>query len=230
MLIKVGVYPLNFFIKGGAIMAHYSLTVENQAPSGNFVCVYTTMPGQEQLHNVFSLAWFTSGIESGDHAKFEWDLDYSFAWSKTAALGHGVISKTWSQRPADPAITDRKRVIFRQGDYSYEFRDPISDTNPQAPSGSESLLIHCDETVKFHDASIGLGISGTAAIAIEAQPNNEFVFTAHPAYWVVAGNFIKGQVIDINRMSNPYEVVYNGTTDRKILLTPQNTWKSGDNF
>ena len=54
-------------------------------------------------------------------------------------------------------------------------------------------------------------MSGSGTFAIQAAPNMTAVFTPHPNYWVVFGNYTTGDVMDIEDVSGCQEVTYGGS-------------------
>jgi hypothetical protein len=68
------------------------------------------------------------------------------------------------------------------------------DSNPaktgMPPEGT--LLIECSPHIPDMNVSIGIGIKGAAALAVQARPNLKFTFIPHLRYWITFGNFIQG--------------------------------------
>ncbi len=49
-------------------------------------------------------------------------------------------------------------------------------------------------------------MAGSGTFAVQAQPNMTAVFTPHPNYWVIFGNFENGDVMDIQDVTQAVEV------------------------
>ncbi|MFW8642247.1 hypothetical protein ACOJBO_02920 [Rhizobium beringeri] len=62
-------------------------------------------------------------------------------------------------------------------------------------------------------------MAGSGTFAVQAAPNMTAVFTPHPNYWVMFGNFETGDVIDIEDVTGAVEVTYGGAlTSRTAAL------------
>ena len=49
------------------------------------------------------------------------------------------------------------------------------------------------------------------------------VFTPHPNYWVIFGNYEAGQVMDVENVTGSVEATYAGSlTSRTVTLQPDN--------
>jgi uncharacterized membrane protein len=73
-------------------------------------------------------------------------------------------------------------------------------------------------------ATVGIGMSGAGTHAVESEPNLNLVFTPHPEYWVTAGTFRQGQVLDIEEITNQAAVPFVATYSMKAVLDSQNNW------
>lgn len=73
-------------------------------------------------------------------------------------------------------------------------------------------------------AMVGIGLSNAATFAVPAQPNVNLVFTPHPEYWVTAGTFTHGQVLDIEEITNEVAVPFDATFTMTAVLDSQNNW------
>jgi len=184
-------------------MTKYSLTcVNNSQLSGSFAVFQkappTTIPG-----NVFSLAWFTRPTAPGSQVTFTWGLDYSFVWSETGLLQPGINFAASQAVAADP---DRQNLIQLT-------KDTYGATTFGASNGNGalgSLTIQQLSNVTPNKTSVGIGMSGSGTFAVQAAPNMTAVFTPHPNYWVVFGNYETGDVMDIQDVTEAVEVTYGG--------------------
>jgi rhizosphere induced protein len=185
-------------------MTQYSLTcVNNSSLPGSFAVFQkappTTMPG-----NVFSLAWFARPAHPGTSVTFQWGVDYSFVWSETGILRPGIKFKAAQAIPADPDRQNQVQLTVDSVGASY-FTAP---TNAGSPG---SLTIQQLSNVVPNRTSVGVGMSGSGTFAIQAAPNMTAVFTPHPNYWVIFGDFQTGDVMDIEDVTNAQEVTYGGS-------------------
>jgi hypothetical protein len=65
-------------------------------------------------------------------------------------------------------------------------------------------------------------MAGRSAIAVQLEPNLIYQFTPKPRYYVLAGAFVQGQVIDTAISSAAYEIVFQGVTDMAVRFTQNN--------
>lgn len=207
----------------------YSLAVQNKATRGGSICVYTTSPDtQEVQNNLISLAWFAEPVNPGTDAYFDWTLDYSFAWDQVGKLAPGVNFRVRGYQDADPGDPNKSKIYFEKTNYGYQFSP---DRTKAKPARNGALAITCSGSVADHDAAIGVGIMGKAALAVNAGPNLLFTFLPHIKYWVAFGEFVEGDVLDLNMMTQIYEVVFPmNVYSRSIILNGDNTWSSGDQY
>ena len=193
-------------------MTTYSLTcVNNSQMSGSFAVFQkpppTTVPG-----NVFSLAWFARPTAPSSRVTFTWGLDYSFVWSETGVLQPGINFSATQVMPADP--NGQNIVQLTQNTYG-----ATTFANPGGTGALGSLTIQQLTNVVPNKTSVGVGMSGSGTFAMQAAPNMTAVFTPHPNYWVIFGNYQTGYVMDIEDVSSAVEVTYGGAlTTRTATL------------
>ncbi|ANK85797.1 MULTISPECIES: hypothetical protein [unclassified Rhizobium] len=197
-------------------MTKYSLTcINNSQLHGSFAVFQkappTTIPG-----NVFSLAWFARPTAPGSRVTFTWGVEYSFVWSETGLLQPGINFSASQTVPADP---DRQNLIQLT-------KDQYGATTFGSPSGTGalgSLTIQQLSNIAPNKTSVGIGMSGSGTFAVQAAPNMTAVFTPHPNYWVVFGNYETGDVMDIQDVTEAVEVTYGGSlTSRTAVLNIEN--------
>ncbi|WP_165218821.1 hypothetical protein [Affinirhizobium pseudoryzae] len=197
-------------------MTTYSLTCVNESQlSGSFAVFQkplpSTMPG-----NVFSLAWFARPTAPNTRVTFTWGLDYSFTWSETGILKPGINFAASQVIPADPNALNQ--IELKKDDYGATTFSGLS-----AGGSLGSLTIKQLSNVKPNETSVGIGMAGSGTFAVQAQPNMTAVFTPHPNYWVIFGNFETGDVMDVEDVTNAVEVTYGGArTSRNAVLNLDN--------
>ena len=81
-----------------------------------------------------------------------------------------------------------------------------------------------DNTTAINQASVGIGLSGAVAFAVQAQPNMYFRFSPRFDYWVTFADVKQGQVLnpsEINavKIEFPY-----GIFSMNATLNADNTW------
>ncbi|MFD4316601.1 hypothetical protein [Streptomyces sp. NPDC058548] len=149
---------------------------------------------------------------------FTWSLDYSFAWAMTGPLQPGGRFSAWQRVSADPADPDQNRIGFDHDNGSFGF-------TPAAGPGQAGVLeIDVQDDVPEGTASVGIGMTDAPVFAAQAEPGTILPFTPHPAYWVTAGTFFTGQVLDVEEITDAAPVPFDGTYAMQAVLTPDNDW------
>jgi hypothetical protein len=205
-------------------MATYSLQVKNDSPMPGYVCVYTTSPDTQQVQqNLRSMAWFSKSLNPNSLATFTWNLDFSFAWAETGDLVPGVHFAAGQIIQADPSSANNKAYFDVQNE-AYTFGDPSKAVNPSPGA----LIIATSGKIPHARASIGIGINGKAALAVNATPNYNFTFIPKIKYWAVFGTFKEGVVLDLNSMVNrACEISFPPNQYAvKVALQGDNTWSA----
>ena len=197
-------------------MTQYSLTcVNNSNQTGSFAVFQRplplTMPG-----NVFTLAWFAKAAHPNTEVTFTWGVDYSFVWSETGVLRPGIRFKASQVIPADP---DGTNLV----DLSIDEKGATYFANPTNAVGQGGLTIRQRGVVVPNRTSVGVGMSGAGTFVVQAAPNMTAVFTPHPNYWVLFGNYETGDVMDIEDVTGAQEVTFRGSlTSRTATLGVDN--------
>jgi rhizosphere induced protein len=200
-------------------MTAYSLEVQNNSSGFTNFCMFQSPPDTNLGVQVETLAWFVEPAYPTTTVTFTWDVDYSFCFSQAGPLSPGVTftaSQVWSADPLNPV---QQAVQLHHADNAYTFqRLPASQTRHPG-----NLYIEQGRDVPLREASVGIGMSGSGTHAVEAQPNLHLIFTPHPRYWLVAGDFAHGEVLDMAELSNPIEIDYYGAqTIKKLTYTMDN--------
>lgn len=200
----------------------YSLTVHNQSTNLVDLCLFQSPPdlgGQ----NVNALAWLAEPAHPTTTVHFRWTIDYSFVWSNNGELAVGSsfdASQVWPADPYGKSAPQQAQLSYLDDAYTFdEGATPVSTPQPG------NLYIHEDATVPLREASVGVGMSGAGTFAVVAQPNQNLVFSPHPEYWITAGTYKPGQVIDEEQISNRAEVAFPpGGFAMVATLHPDNSW------
>jgi hypothetical protein len=197
----------------------YSLTVTNNSTQFQDLCVYQK-PVDLGVPNAVSLAWFTAPAWPNTAVTFTWSLNYSFMWSQTGSLKPGVTFEAQQVLSADPdsQIGNQTQFDFRNGAFTFV---------PGPAAGNAvlgSLYIRQLSGIPAGAATVGIGMSNAGTFAVEAQPNINLVFTPHPEYWVTAGTFTQGQVVNTEEITNEAEVDFDSTFAMQAVLGSDNLW------
>ncbi|MDR0410383.1 MAG: hypothetical protein LBH75_00195 [Treponema sp.] len=204
-------------------MAKYSLSVKNDSPNPGSICVYTTSPDTLEIQNdLRSLAWFTKPVNCNGQVKFAWDLKFSFAWAESGQLVPGVHFDAGEIIDADPSDDEKNKAFFDRQNNAYLFGDPKRAKAPIAGA----LAITMNKVIPHGLASVGIGINGKAALAVNTTPNYLFTFIPKIKYWLAFGSFKEGVVLDVNSMvTNIREIEFPlNVYDLQVTLQEDNTW------
>ncbi|MDR1072152.1 MAG: hypothetical protein LBL45_00540 [Treponema sp.] len=204
-------------------MAKYSLSVKNSSPNSGSICVYTTSPDTQKVQqDLRSLAWFTKASNPNGQVRFTWDLNFSFAWAESGVLVPGVSFEAGEVISADPADDGKNKAYFDKQNGAYLFGDQSLATPPSAGA----LAITTSKIIPSNLASVGVGINGKAALAVNATPNYQFTFIPKIQYWRAFGSFREGVVLDLNSMvRNICEIKFPaGVYGLQVTLQEDNTW------
>lgn len=198
----------------------YRLTAINNSSDYVDFCVYQTQPNLG-VPNAKSLAWFSDPAWPTTKIAFDWTIDYSFVWSQTGELVPGVVFHAAQVWDADPSDTSNNQILFDYEQSAYTFENGSAVDTPQRGN----LYIKELATIPLKAASVGIGMSGAGTFAVQAQPNQNLVFTPHPLYWITAGTFTPGEVLDVGQISNAAQVVFPpGVFAMTATLNLDNTW------
>ncbi len=196
----------------------YTLSVDVQSTITGNVCIFQEMP-DTNASKILTLAWLSKRAHHGTQLLFDWTLDYNFKWGTKGSLGRTAHFAASQTVPAN--LSTNNQISFNYEDGAYKF----SETS-QNPSSEVNLYINQGGNVKSNDALVGIGMSGSGSFVVESQPNLKLIFRPKPVYYVIFGDFIQGQIMDITELSNVHKLVYDGTTDKHLTLTDKNVWKS----
>jgi len=198
----------------------YSLTVVNnselQMPT---FAVFATLPNSSS-YDTLALAWLTQQINGGNQYVFNWDITWGFAWSaQGTASGYQWAGS--GNIPANPNSTSECAANFA---YNGDFQlTPAVGT----PDGS-TLWITDSPTVPLPSvkaSSLAVTLGGSSVCATDAGPNLGQTFTLHPTYYIDAGNYVKGQMVDGSSVSAYQTLAFaDGNTALTAILEQDNTW------
>lgn len=195
----------------------YSLTVEHKGTDTGDFCIYQTNDNQSE--DIRSLVWFSKRAHPETNINFKWGIDYGFTWSEQGLLVPGVVYEASQIIAADPSDVSHNSIGFTKRDRAFDFEEtPVPTTHGR-------LGISCDELIPAKAASIGVSMSGKTAFACTASPNMKYTFRPHPRYWIAFGKFEEGEVVDLNRMTRKFEIVFRDNQfDKVVCLTESNNW------
>jgi len=204
----------------------YTLRVINKSSNLVDMCTYQKDP-DIGVPNVMSLAWFAKPAHPTTTVVFRWTVDYSFVWSETGKLIPGVFFDASQIWPADPSVlgvsSDTRagnQIGLSHASGAYNF---TSTPTPGAQVGS--LYVKEDASIPLKQASVGIGMSGSGTFVVQSQPNLNLSFTPHPVYYLAAGTYTQGEVLDIGSITNPTPIRFPaGIFSLTATLNEDNTW------
>jgi hypothetical protein len=205
----------------------YTLRVVNDSTNLTDMCVYQQDP-DIGARDVMSLAWFAKPAYPTTTVVFRWTIDYSFIWSETGQLKPGVFFDASQIWPADPNVVGvaGENKPGNQVGFSHPSQGAYTFTStPTAGAQSGTLYINEDPTIPLKQASIGIGMSGSGTFAVQAQPNLHLSFTPHPTYWLTAGTYQQGEVLDIQSITKPAQLFFPPNVySLTAILNEDNSW------
>lgn len=193
----------------------YKINFQNNSVNAGSIMVFQ-QDTNIGVDGVMSLAWFTKYVYPNTFGYFDWTIDYNFVWAETGELKPGVQFLASQAPPADLSTSNAIGLTY---DKAYNFVNQTAGT----PQGS--LYITEDGTVPLNQASVGIGMSGAGTFVVQAQPNMNLTFTPHPEYWIAFGNYTKGEVLNIQSMTNAALVAFPpGVYAMNAVLQADNSW------
>lgn len=175
----------------------YTIHVRNDSNSFENFAVYQTDPDLP-VANSYSLAWIVKGMLPSAKTDLSWNPDYSFSLSDSADLKAGVIYRSDQTLLVSPGTPGEDGV-----DLTYA-RDILGMVRAKSTNHSNGMLsLEEPRTTPRTSASVALGMAGRPAFAWKAEPNHSLSFTPHPEYWITAGTFTQGEVINPRTVLNP---------------------------
>ena len=197
----------------------YTLNVTNNSTQYQDLCLYQKQPDLG-VPNALPLAWLVAPAWPGTSVTFEWTLDYGFVWATTGSLAPGVTFKAQQTWPADPESLTSNQIQFDYRNNAFTFLQGSAVGSPQLGS----LYIRELSGIPPNVAAVGIAMSNSGTFAVPAMPNMNLIFTPHPEYWLTAGTFSSGDVLNLDYTTNEVEVPFNSTFSMNAVLDAQNNW------
>lgn len=181
--------------------------------------VFAKLP-VDSSYGTLSTAWLTQPINEGNQYVFTWDIIWGFAWS---AQGTGA-GYQWSAKGKLAADPNSQAGCAA----SFGFNGDFLLTQGSGQPNGYTLWITDAPTIPLpstQKSSVGVSLSGSPACVTDAGPNLNQTFTLHPTYFIDAGNYVRGQMVDGSSVTAFQELAYtNGNTALTVTLNPDNTW------
>jgi hypothetical protein len=198
----------------------YTLNVINDSelPNPTFA-VFATLPAQSDFATL-NLAWLTQQVDATNKYTFTWPITWGFSWAAQGTepgyqwAGQGKLA-------ADPNSPSECAATFG---YNGDFQLLPANGTPDG----YTLWITDAPTVptpKQKPSSLGVTLGGSSVCATNAGPNLYQTYTLHPTYYIDAGNYVQGQMVDGASVTAFQELTYaDGNTSLTATLGASNTW------
>jgi hypothetical protein len=182
----------------------YDLYVVNDSPDEVLdFCLYQKPP-DVAMPKVQSLAWLVKTAHPGTTLHFTWTIDYSVLWAQSGILQPGVLFDASQIIPADLAYNNQVVFDYTEGAFLFDPKATISGISAE----QGTLYVQCSPNIPPNEASVSIGMSGAAVAGVQADPGMLATFTPHPTYWLAAGDYTQGLVVDIEDITNSYPVEF----------------------
>ncbi|MBR7836867.1 hypothetical protein KDL01_26550 [Actinospica durhamensis] len=180
------------------------LRVVNNSSRFFDLCVYQT-PVESGGGGVLPLAWLTKPAWPTTTVTFDWRETYDFVWGDAGDVVPGSTFEAGQIWPADlnDPVLQQVRLEYDRGAFTFERRTVTGQPTP----GS----LYIQEAASVPPArgdTVGIGMSGAGMLIVPTQPNFNLVFTPRPAYYVAAGTFVTGQILDLSEITSAAPVVF----------------------
>lgn len=236
----------NSTLLSGLRMDTYKLKVTNNSLNSTAFTLFQKNPEINDSSTHFVLAWLCQFAHIGTTVNFSWERKINAIWCRPdAKLAPGVICDTSEavDNPIKPIefITGKtsSQVINMDLDSKNKitlFYDKSNDAYyfDKLENGThQSVNILCDNSVpnskdahKSSVVGVGIGMDGRGLYIMNAQPNFNFNLTTEMNYYLAAGNYKSGEILDINDiMDRAIEIKYDKKLSVSVVLASDNELK-----
>jgi rhizosphere induced protein len=166
-----------------------TLTSNSELTTPTFA-VFAQLPSTTPF-DAFHVAWMTKQIDQGNSTTFEWEAQWGFSWA-AQGLAAGYQWRANRTMNADPSSAEQCSAVFGyDGDFNLQHA-------PRAPVGGQ-LFIQSDGSVlqpSQQPSSLGITLNGSPVTVVGTGPNLNQAFLTHPTYYIDAGNYLPGLMVD----------------------------------
>lgn len=201
--------------------AMHTVTVVNRSSSFRNLVVYQN-PASVQSYGVQSLAWLTAYSWPGSTVEFAWNEDYSVVWGPDGLLLPGVTFEGTQTVAADP-YGSPNNYFSLSGPGAQAFPLALTAVGGSAPPGY--LTVMSGPNVPF-GTDVGIAMNGSPVFAASAPaPLTEARYRVdRPQYFLAAGAYQQGQVLDVPAINGETPLIFSGTNDLHVTLTASGSW------
>lgn len=215
----------------------YTLTVLNQNSKLQQFALFQTLPNiVGPSVSPTSLAWMLGGAAPGSignpsQSQFYWEINYQ---ANTGYIqDQGTITNP--RRFATAANVNVQITSQNATGVTYMGTFPYGAPALSTPKDGKSGLIcvQADGTIPTAlqqqsnavSVNVGIAMNNRPTVAVQLLPGILYQFTPKPTYYIIAGSFVQGQVIDTATSTQAFEVKFEGVTDRTIVFTEKNQFE-----
>jgi hypothetical protein len=207
--------------KEKAMSDQLSLTVINNSDTDPVFAVFANLPN-ESNYATLNLAWLLQKINhGGNNYTFTWETDWAFTWSAMGTNGTDPWKAHGKPLSADPNSNEKCAAVFGyDGDFTLDYGAGKSDGKTLRIKDTSQV-----PTPHVKVSSVGLALNGSPICATQAGPNLRQAFTLHPTYYIDAGTYQAGQMVDTANTTEFQVIEYqDSVTALTATLNMDNTW------
>ncbi|SDH25059.1 hypothetical protein SAMN04487996_13235 [Dyadobacter soli] len=195
-------------------MSTFTINFTNNSSSAGNFCVFNQ---KDDSFNSFPLAWRVESAAPKAKVAISWNTDLFFFWAKTGGLRPGMVFNAGGNAPT--SLTADNEITVTRDNRDYRF------VNQRTGYRQGTLVAIADSSVVPNNASIAIGMSGAATLAVQAQPNMQFQFVPRFEYWVTFGDLQQGQLLDPDGNTEAAKIDFPpGIYTMNVTLNPDFTW------
>jgi hypothetical protein len=196
--------------------------VNNSNVPGSFM-VFQQLEGGYQLN---SLAWFARYAYPNTTLRFDWDdAAYDFVWAASGNITPGIVINASQVVPANLSAGNQISFSYDAANRTFNLHNLSSGS----PAGT--LAVRQDSSIPMNAVAVGIGMSGAPTVVVQGSPNMTVTFTPRPTYWVAFGTFQQGQLLDIETITQPVQVVFPpNVVSMTATLNADNTFTISQNI
>ncbi len=217
----------------------YSLKVLNENSGFQQFALFQTIPGiVGPSTDPVSLAWMIGNAAAGSpdnpsQSNFSWQITYSAVTGYIQEVGTPTNPRQFSTASNSGVQVDSYNQLavtysgsFPNGAPSFP-TDPISGTKGVIVVKADGLIpTATQQGSEQMTINIGIAMNNKPTVAVQLVPNLTYTFTPKPTYYIIAGAFVEGAVIDTATSTDAFEIKFQGVTKRTVRFTDQNQFES----
>ena len=190
-----------------------SLSVTNNSSNTLTVILFQVYPGMDRFR-ASPLVWKATRLMTGSAGNFMWRPDFQFVAGTGQARPGGKFRKSTSLN-VDPNSGARYTL-------SYNGQFGFSASGGGGQPGTLSLSM--EGNIPQGEFAAGVGMDGDTVVVLAAYPNISVAFEAKPEYYIAAGDFKEGDILNLDSVQRT-RVDFNGKSSMKAEYTQDGSWR-----